>query len=531
MHVIFIFGIMEKIGQFLKNNRLYILVFIALLPIMVLRDFTPDNELRYLSISDEALRNGTWFMFTNHGIPYADKPPLYFWIIMLSKLIFGSYHMWFLSLFSIIPSFIIAKTLNKWTQQEVQPAEITPSATRMLLTCGLFMGSAIFLRMDMLMCMFIVLSLHSFYQMLTKQEEINKQQWLFPIYVFLAIFSKGPMGFLIPLLVTIVYLFCTKRIKELGRYWGWRTWSVLLTGCFIWFGLAYLEGGSDYLNNMLFHQTVGRAVNSFHHERPFYWYLKSMWYTFLPWSILTIGTILTVIVKRQAHSEIEKFFLTTIAVIFILCSCISSKIDIYLLPVYPFWIYFTAFYMFKTEWKHWTNIGITIPAVVFIAALPVIICLSGTAKFHFLQHPCFYIAAGILTLTGLATLFQLFKSKECKGTVSCFTNGLFIALFIGGWGIPSMNDTLGYGTMCNAAFKIGQENKATNFVAYKIKRPENMDVFLHHEIKEVSPDQLQQTSLQNTVLLVSTKQLPEIERITKTKACWKTNQHAIILLK
>ena len=33
------------------------------------RDFTPDNELRYLQIADEAIENGSVFTFTNDGRP------------------------------------------------------------------------------------------------------------------------------------------------------------------------------------------------------------------------------------------------------------------------------------------------------------------------------------------------------------------------------------------------------------------------------------------------------------------------------
>ena len=61
----------------MKQWMRYLLIFIALLPILILRDFTPDNELKYLSIADEALANGNIFAFFNHGVPYADKPPLY----------------------------------------------------------------------------------------------------------------------------------------------------------------------------------------------------------------------------------------------------------------------------------------------------------------------------------------------------------------------------------------------------------------------------------------------------------------------
>ena len=72
---------------------------VCLLPTMIMRDFTPSNELRYLSIADEAIREGNVFAFTNHGIEYADKPPLYFWIVMLCKIIAGRHSMFLLSLF------------------------------------------------------------------------------------------------------------------------------------------------------------------------------------------------------------------------------------------------------------------------------------------------------------------------------------------------------------------------------------------------------------------------------------------------
>ena len=51
----------------------FLFTFICLLPAMLMRDFTPSNELRYLSIADEAIANGNIFAFYNHGLPYADK--------------------------------------------------------------------------------------------------------------------------------------------------------------------------------------------------------------------------------------------------------------------------------------------------------------------------------------------------------------------------------------------------------------------------------------------------------------------------
>ena len=77
----------------MKNWYLYILPILMLLPVFLLRDYTVDNELRYLSIADEALRDGSLFAFHNHGAAYADKPPLYFWFMMAFRSLTGTHCM------------------------------------------------------------------------------------------------------------------------------------------------------------------------------------------------------------------------------------------------------------------------------------------------------------------------------------------------------------------------------------------------------------------------------------------------------
>ncbi len=89
----------------IEKYLLFVGVAVALAPVLMLRDFTPANELRYLSIADEALAGHTFFAFTNHGVPYADKPPLYLWIVMLCRWLTGAHRMWLLALFSLFPAF------------------------------------------------------------------------------------------------------------------------------------------------------------------------------------------------------------------------------------------------------------------------------------------------------------------------------------------------------------------------------------------------------------------------------------------
>jgi len=210
----------------MKSKYIYLIWFIALLPAMILRDYTPNNELRYLSIVDEALQHGSIFTFTNQGEIYADKPPLHFWLMMAGKLILGEHRMWYYSLLSFIPALIILTTLSNWIRGEEEMNKETENdgitgkcsrkgttASLMLMTSGLFIGAALIVRMDMLMNMFIVLSLYSFYQMY-KGENTRRNSLLFPVYVFLALFSKGPLGLLIPFVTTVTFLIYKKKLPD-----------------------------------------------------------------------------------------------------------------------------------------------------------------------------------------------------------------------------------------------------------------------------------------------------------------------------
>ena len=101
----------------------------------------------------------------------------------------------------------------------------------------------------------------------------------------------------------------------------------------MWFGAVYLEGGYEYLDNLLFHQTIDRAVNSFHHEEPFYYYFIAIWYSLAPWSFLLVGVGVAVVSKwRQfIRTDLQKLFFSVFLATFVVLSCISSKLQVYLI--------------------------------------------------------------------------------------------------------------------------------------------------------------------------------------------------------
>ncbi len=497
------------------RTKHYLLLLLAMLPVLTLRDFTPDNELRYLSIVDEALKNGHFFTFTNQGLPYADKPPFYLWLLMLGKWMLGGHYMWFLSLFSILPAFGIVAVMDKWVKRESNIDDRLTGGL-MMMSCGLFLGAAVVIRMDMLMTYFIVLSLYTFYKMVKGVGNECRNSWLFPLYMFMALFTKGPVGILVPLLSTLVFLLTTGRLKNVGRYWGWKTWLVLLLGCGIWFGGVYWEGGPEYLNNLLFHQTVDRAVNSFHHEAPFYYYLISVWYSLAPWSLFLVAVILTGFFCGYVRSDLERFFLTILFTTLVMLSCISSKIAIYLVPAFPFFVYLAVLLMARFRWNPWWALTITIPAVVFLVAPFALIFIHHIdANLGYLQHPLIYVATGLLSLGALVSLIFLYGQKQLNMAVNILALSLFCTIFVSGWALPSLNKNLGFAPLCEKAQEISKLKELSGYSTLYISRPESMDVFLHEDVNIMTPEDVMAGKCAGTVLMVNARKAERNKELAK----------------
>ena len=351
----------------------YAIYFLLLLPLLLLREATPTNELKYLEIADEALRDGHFWCLFYQGLAYADKPPLYIWIIMLFRQMLGSHCIWLLELFSLIPALATMAIFSKWCG-DLLSKRFRIAAERTLLTSAYFLGGAVVLRMDMLMVMFITLAMYTFWRIL-RGDDRKILRLAFPLYVFMAIFSKGPVGILVPLVCIPIYLICTGRIKEIGKVWGWRTWLTLAILCGAWWICVYLEGGKEYLNNLLFHQTFDRAVDAFHHKRPWYFYCYSIWYAMGPWALLTIPTAVIALVKKEKLNRLTKFFLIVSATFFVMMSAFSAKLEIYLLPMFGFVTYAAYMILQGLYDKQWSVIFrriMTIGSCVMLLAVLII---------------------------------------------------------------------------------------------------------------------------------------------------------------
>lgn len=507
----------------------YLLIFICFLPLLFFRDFTPNNELKYLSIANEALRDGHFLTFWNHGLPYADKPPFYFWIIMLGKWLLGEHYMLFIGLFSLLPALGILRIMDRWTQPLLAP-EFRSTAPLLLITTALFTGAAVVIRMDMLMCLFITLALYTFYRLYTNTGR-KYDPWLLPVWIFLALFTKGPVGLLIPLLSIPAFLLTEKRIREFPKYLGIKQWGILLGLSLLWFAGVYAEGGKDYLHNLLFHQTINRAVDSFHHKAPFWYYLQTMWYALAPWILLYLGLIIYGLRKHRAEHSMQKFFLTIIAVTLTALSVFSSKLDIYLLPVYPFVVYL-GFLLTGPQDLWRLRPAVILPAVLLFCSFPAIFIVRHLVSSPVLGSPYIPFIASVLTIGSAFCLYLIFRKRMVRAT-NTLSITILLTILTGGVAVSDMNPYIGFKELCQKAQIIAQETGIENFHYYKFRSGENMDAYLKKEIDKVDlPELSLLAKQQNFILFVKQKELKknaDLQKITNNRIYYTVGDYNIIV--
>ena len=470
---------------------------VCLLPMMAMRDFTPSNELRYLSIADEAIANGHLFAFYNHGIPYADKPPLYFWIVMLCRLLFGHHSCLALSMFSLIPAFAIVGIMDRWVMKG-KSAMNRMSVAGMTLACVMFLGTMVVLRMDMLMCLFIVLALWTFYRMYTGEGSRRQDSLTLPLWIFLALFTKGPVGLLMPPLAIAVFLAVKRDWKGFRKYLGLKTWGIIAALSAVWLTCVWLEGGLEYINNLLFKQTVGRAVNAFTHARPFWFYLVTILWCLAPYTLLLIGSFMASLLPvRKAGAEkvsdLEILFLCTIISTAAMLSSFSSKLPIYLVPVLPFCVYLFPTVLDRIGERGWMRLSVGIFQILLLCAgIATLLFLNGSVtipaaaclldEYSFAREAPVVNAVILLTLANAMGTWFLIKRKSVNIPALLLSAGLFLAAFSASSVLRDLNPYIGYGSICSRV------PEGTDVATIFLHRPENIDVYTGRQITDFGDD-------------------------------------------
>ena len=168
---------------------------------------------------------------------------------------------------------------------------------------------------------------------------------LFFLFAGLATLAKGPVGLLPPLLSIVAYLLLVREWGELRRVrigLGLLIWAAVVVA---WLVPAGLDGGAEYLRNIVLKQNVTRYADPWHHFQAPWYYLTIIPVDFFPWAVL-LPTAVVVGWRwlRAAGPADEASGLARKGYLFALCwtvvtlvffSLSPAKRTVYILTMYP----------------------------------------------------------------------------------------------------------------------------------------------------------------------------------------------------
>lgn len=518
-----------------KKNCLLI-IFIAgviLIPGLFLRDFTPINELKYIHIAKQMFVHDKWFILYDNGDFYTDKPPLFFWLINLTKILTGTYSLGVIGFFSVIPSILAAITAYLLVKHYVDAKGALPAALMLMSTAGfLVAGSCI--RMDMLMNLFIVLALSIFFLVYDRYKRtgvIEKKSYLIYFFIGIAVLVKGPTGIIVPLMTITTFLLLEKDIGLTKQIHIPTGVLIVVTLLLLWIIPAAISGGREYLNLLLIKQTVGRSINAFAHKSPFYYYIEKSPEFFFPWFLLFSLTVLYFLLHFKKANSFEKFFLAWFVSTFVFFSLISSKLEIYLLPmVFPLPILTLCLLKRKTtNQRILLLISVGLPGVV-LSCLPLAIPLLDEKIDLVNLREDFLIGSILVSICALASIYYTNKNNYRKA-VTFLSAAIFILAINAELKVTKYNPIIGFKDMSQVIQTIKTEHPVKNIYSYRLSEGKYMSVYIDQRVKYITKLESVETALNiNTTVLIfsKAKHSDQLLRLPNSKILYKNARYVLV---
>ncbi len=321
-----------------KTYRRDLLILLALgcllfLPALGRRDLWNPDEARYAEVAREMRASGEYLLPHLNGRLYTQKPPLLFWSMLLSSVPFGRVTETAARLPSALAA-IAALMLTFRIAERLVSRRAAWIAALAFGTSGTILWQGRFGQIDMLLGGLVALGVWFWVRAWT--EERPALMLGFFASAGLATIAKGPVGLLPPLFGILLFLIATKRAREIKNLRIGRGLALYAAVVLAWLIPAALRGGTGYLQQIAFKQTVTRYAEPWHHFQPPWYYLTTIPADFFPWTFL-LPTALVLGWRRLAGRERDGFLfgLSWVVATLVFFSVSPAKRSVYMLTMYP----------------------------------------------------------------------------------------------------------------------------------------------------------------------------------------------------
>lgn len=338
------------------SPRLVSLALLLLLPGLLLYPclkftlFDPD-EGRYAEIPREMLVRGDWVVPYLQGQPYLDKPPLVYWLGMLSYKLFGVAD-WSARLPTALAVHGCILSLYLLGRRSLGERPAFWGALLLGLAPG-FMSMGRLLVLDGVLTFFVVLALLSALEAVSDGALRWRWWWLAAVACGFGALTKGPVALVlvIPPLVSYRWLMGYPRL-------GWRAWSAL-AGVVVainlpWYAaicwrLPHFAGYFFWQHNVL------RFLSPFDHLEPIWFYVPILLLGFPPLIFFGVGFGRHLASGQAATAQERRpelgYFLLAAVWCVLFFSMSGCKLATYVLPAFPPLALAFGTYLASSRWQ------------------------------------------------------------------------------------------------------------------------------------------------------------------------------------
>ena len=398
----------------LKNstNRLYlvfvILAFVILLIGLGSYGLAESSEARYAEISREMLLSGDYLNPQLLGIFHFHKPPITYYITTLGYHIFGINEFgarFFLQVAIAIQLLLVYGLANLLFRNR----KVAFFSGLIYFSMPIVLISSRNLTTDAFLTTFVMAAIFCWQYYLNREKILFL--YLFYMFVGLALLTKGPVA----LLFILVYIIAQKIIYKQGsRLNIHHVIGILLClGLAIsWFAAVMIENPKLW-TYFVEKQIAGRITGNSFSERsePFWFYIPILIGLLLPW-IMGIIPKFSKKVKSLAHTSREnRLLLITSLLLFITFSVFSTKLILYILPIFWMIAIFIGSQLAQISKRSGKIINISYLVILNVLALSLLIIRFGSFEIIKVSTSAIIIA---LLVTIATYLFYFFINGNKK---------------------------------------------------------------------------------------------------------------------
>ncbi len=295
------------------------------------RSLENHDYLRYSEIAREMIRSGDWVVPHLNGSIFIDKPPLLFWLIAIPSSLYGTVTPLIGRLPSALSAWFGVIIMFLWAKKIYGTGKAGLIAGGILFSSYQYFTQARVAKTDMLLCFFILLSLYLFF---LGYRESGKRRILFHALSFfsvgLAVLTKGPFGFVIPMLIMAIFLIKERQSGiwvSKGFFLGY---AILTLTVLFWVVPFILRVGWDECIALV------RGSHILTRRAPFYFYFLQIWAQSFPWALLLPYLFLNLWKRRvEIWRSEESFFLLWFLLLCTFLTLFPYRASRYLLPALP----------------------------------------------------------------------------------------------------------------------------------------------------------------------------------------------------